>query len=180
MAMWGSSPTFFFGIMAISSDPLLEAVRRHVAELGFELIEFRRSGPPARPAIKLRIDRPGSTPGHGVTAGDCQTVSRALERGLIAAGPAGMQPELEVSSPGIERPVRFPEHWQRYVGRKVKVTARGVAGSPVAEIVQVHADAEVELRLPDGQLSRVALSDIKEALLSDESLPAIPRRGRKV
>ena len=178
--MWGSSPTFFFGTMATLPDPLLEAVRRHVAELGFDLIEFRRSGPPARPAIKLRIDRPGSTPGHGVTAGDCQTVSRALERMLVAAGPVGMAPELEVSSPGIERPVRFVEHWRQYVGRKVKVTARGMAGSTVAEIVQVMDEDRIELKLPDGQVARVALSDIKEALLSDESLPAIPRRGRKV
>ena len=166
--------------MATLPDPLLEAVRRHVAELGFDLIEFRRSGPPARPAIKLRIDRPGSTPGHGVTAGDCQTVSRALERMLVAAGPVGMAPELEVSSPGIERPVRFVEHWRQYVGRKVKVTAHGMAGSPVAEIVQVMDEDRIELKLPDGQVARVALSDIKEALLSDESLPAIPRRGRKV
>ncbi|MEO8634898.1 MAG: hypothetical protein ABI587_06435 [Gemmatimonadales bacterium] len=166
--------------MATLSDPLLEAVRRHVAELGFDLIEFRRSGPPARPAIKLRIDRPGSTPGHGVTAGDCQTVSRALERMLIATGPAGCLPQLEVSSPGIERPVRFPEHWRQYVGRKVKLTARGVVGSPVAEIVQLMDEDQVELKLPDGQVARVALSDIKEALLSDESPPAIPRRGRQV
>ena len=166
--------------MAISRDPLLEAVRHHVAELGFELIEFRRSGPPVRPAIKLRIDRPGSTPGHGVTAGDCQTVSRSLERLLIAEAPAGFQPQLEVSSPGIERPVRFPEHWRLYVGRRVTITARGLAGSPVAEIMQVMNEDQVELKLPDGQLALVALADIKEALLSDESPPAIPRRGRKV
>jgi ribosome maturation factor RimP len=152
----------------MGADSLLEAVRRIVAGLGFELIEFRMSGPPQRPAIQVRIDRPDSRPGHGVTAEDCARVSRALEQLLEAPGSVGNRYMLQVSSPGIERPVRFPEHWRRYAGRVVRVTARSLKGHPRAVIVDLPDDGHVRLRLADGSEPLVALSDIKEALLQEE------------
>jgi ribosome maturation factor RimP len=158
----------------MGADSLLEAVRRHVVDLGFELIEFRKSGPPPRPAIQVRIDRPESRPGHGVTAEDCARVSRALER--VLEGPGGVGPRylLQVSSPGFERPVRFPEHWRRYVGRVVRVTARPLAGHPRAVILGVPDEDHVRLSLPDGTETVVPLAEIKEALLQED--PAAPGR----
>ncbi len=114
----------------MDATTLLEAVRRHVADLGFELIEFHASGPPQRPVIQVRIDRPGSTPGAGVTTEDCARTSRSLAAVIEGSGRMGDRYQLEVSSPGIERPVRFPEHWRRYIGRAVRLTARSVAGHP--------------------------------------------------
>ena len=152
----------------MDADSLLESVRRHVAELGFELIEFRMSGPPQRPAIQVRIDRSDSRPGHGVTAEDCARVSRVLERVFESPGAIGDRYQLQVSSPGLERPVRFPEHWRRYAGRTVRVTARSLAGHPRAVILELPDEAHVRLRLPDGQETTVALADVKEALLQQE------------
>lgn len=151
----------------MGADSLLQAVRRHVADLGFDLVEFRKSGPPQRPAIQVRIDRPDSRPGHGVTSGDCALVSRSLEKWLEQSGTTGPMYALEVSSPGIERPVRFPEHWRRYTGRTVRLTAKGVAGHPKAIIEGVQDEEHVQFRLPDGSNQVVALSDIKEALLQE-------------
>lgn len=155
---------------------LLEAVRRHVADLGFELVEFRKSGPPQRPVIQVRIDRPGGVPGCGVTTGDCARASRALEGLFEGPGGLGARYQLEVSSPGIERPVRFPEHWRRYVGRVVRVTARSLPGHPCAHILEVPDDGQVKLRLPDGAETMVALADVKEALLQAEAPAADGRR----
>jgi ribosome maturation factor RimP len=149
----------------MGADALLQTVRRHVADLGFELVDFRKSGPPQRPVIQVRIDRPDSRPGHGVTAGDCALVSRSLERWLEESGTTGTQYSLQVSSPGIERPVRFAEHWARYAGRTVQLTAKGVAGKPKAVIEAVQDAEHVQLRLPDGSTQVVALADVKEALL---------------
>ncbi len=153
----------------MGADSLLEAVRRHVADLGFELVEFRQSGPPQRPAIQVRIDRPDSRPGHGVTAGDCARVSRALEHLFEAPGGLGPQYLLQVSSPGIERPVRFAEHWQRYLGRTVKVKARGLPGFPRAIIMAVPDPQHVRLRLPDGSEAVLPLEKILEALLQEDT-----------
>lgn len=160
----------------MGADSLLEAVRRHVVDLGFELIEFRKAGPPPCPSIKVRIDRPGSRPGHGVTADDCARVSRVLEAWFEGEGGVGDRYLLQVSSPGLERPVRFPEHWRQYVGRTVRITARRLAGHPRAVILEVPDEEHVRLRLPDGQETVVAFEDVKDALLQDADDTAAPGR----
>lgn len=153
----------------MGADSLLEAVRHHVADLGFELIEFQRSGPPQRPSIKVRIDRPDSRPGHGVTADDCARVSRVLEKLFEGEGGIGRRYLLQVSSPGLERPVRFPEHWRQYLGRTVRVTSRSLTGHPPAVIVEVPDEEHVRLRLPGGTEVVLALVDVKEATLLEEA-----------
>jgi len=85
----------------MAADALLDPIRAHIAELGFELVDLRRTGTRNRPIFQVRVDRPGSRPGHGVTVEDCARISRALERWLEANGPAGTRYVLEVSSPGI-------------------------------------------------------------------------------
>jgi ribosome maturation factor RimP len=85
----------------MSADTLLEPIRAHIAELGFELVDLRRTGTLNRPIFQVRVDRPESRPGHGVTVEDCARISRSLERFLEARGTAGTRYVLEVSSPGI-------------------------------------------------------------------------------
>jgi len=160
----------------MGADALLEAVRHQVAQAGFELIEFRKSGPSQRPSIHVRIDLPDSRPGHGVTADDCARLSRILEKFFEGEAGIGRRYFLQVSSPGLERPVRFPEHWRRYAGRVVRVTARSLAGHPRAVILDLPDDEHVRLRLADGSEAIVALADVKEALLQEEHPAADSRR----
>ena len=77
---------------------------------------------------------------------------------------------LEVSSPGVERPLRWPEHWRRFVGRRAKVRARVLGGRRQVEIVAVPDDEHVRLRTDEGVEITVALADITEARLIDPSL----------
>ena len=151
-------------------DPLLDPIRRDVAELGFDLIDLRCSGPPERPLLQLRIDRPDGAPGPGVTVGDCAAVTRSLRHGLIADGRIGPEARVEVSSPGLDRPVRFPEHWRRYVGRWVRIRARDLHGHPRATIVAVPDEEHVSLRLADQTEIILAFRDLREAVLvADEN-----------
>ena len=78
---------------------------------------------------------------------------------------------LTVSSPGLERPVRFPEHWRQYLGRTVRLTARGVSGHPRAVIVGVPGETRVRLRFESGQERDIELAEIKEALLQGDAPP---------
>lgn len=148
------------------ADPLSsQALQAAVAAMGFELVELQVSGPDSRPTVRLRIDVPGGgKPGHGVSAEDCVRVSRALERALEASGAVGPAWRLEVSSPGIERPVRFAEHWQRYLGRRVRVKLLGTPGVREATILAVPDPEHVTLALPEGE-STLALDRIREATL---------------
>ena len=150
----------------MTDDPLSpEAFRAMVHELGFELVDLRAAGPASRRVIRLRIDVPGGgRPGAGVTTHDCQRVSRALEASLEATGAVGPEYTLEVSSPGIERPVRFVEHWRRYVGREVRLKAAGVSGRVTARIEAVPDDRHVELVI-GGERRTLPLEAIREATL---------------
>lgn len=149
------------------TDDLLspEALRAAVQELGYELVDVQATGPASRRVIRIRIDVPGGgRPGAGVTTDDCQRVSRALEGTLEATGAVESAYTLEVSSPGVERPVRFVEHWQRYVGREVRLRAAGVPGRPTARIVAVPDARQVELEI-GGERRTLPLEAIREATL---------------
>jgi ribosome maturation factor RimP len=76
---------------------------------------------------------------------------------------------LEVSSPGLERPLRNAADWQRFVGRKASVSSPALNGREEVEIVAIDGDpgAEVVLvRDERGQEQRVALADVKDARLA--------------
>jgi ribosome maturation factor RimP len=151
--------------MPMSADALIAPIRDHLAGLGFELADLRRVGTLARPILQVRVDRPGSRPGQGVTADDCAAVSRSLERFLESRAMVGPRYVLEVSSPGLERPLRWPEHWRRSVGRRARVRADALGGRRQVEIVAVPDDEHVTVRGPDGTEVTVALADVRDARL---------------
>jgi ribosome maturation factor RimP len=149
----------------MSVDALLAPIRDHIAGLGFELVDLRHVGTLERPILQVRVDRPDSRPGQGITADDCARISRSLEGFLESSAMVGPRYVLEVSSPGIERPLRWPEHWRRFVGRRARVRSRAIGGRREVEIVAVPDDGHVTLRPEGGGDVTVALDDIHEATL---------------
>jgi ribosome maturation factor RimP len=149
----------------MSADALFVPVRDHIAKLGFELVDLRRTGTLQRPILQVRVDRPDSQPGQGVTADDCAVISRSLESFLEARAMVGPRYVLEVSSPGLERPLTRPEHWRRFVGRQVRLRATPLSGKTRAEIVAVPDDDHVVLRRDDRSEITLAFDEIREAVL---------------
>ena len=149
----------------MSVDALLPPIRDHLAGLGFELVDLRRTGTMQRPILQVRVDRPDSRPGQGMTADDCAGISRSLERFLETSAMVGPRYVLEVSSPGLERPLRWAEHWRRFVGRRARVRAPALGGRRVVEIVGVPDDEHVVVRGDDGRDATLALDEIVEANL---------------
>lgn len=102
------------------SDPLVSRIAAQagplVAALGMELVEtqFRLEG--QRWVLRFFIDRAG-----GVTVDDCAAVSRRLDDWLEEAALIRHAYTLEVSSPGLERPLRKPEDFVRFAGRRVRL-----------------------------------------------------------
>jgi ribosome maturation factor RimP len=150
----------------MSVDALLVPIRDHITGLGYELVDLRRTGTLQRPILQVRVDRPDSQPGRGVTADDCAALSRSLESFLETRAMVGPRYVLEVSSPGLERPLRVPEHWRRFVGKKARVRAAGLSGRHQVEIVSVPDDEHVVLKLEDGSEQRVAFDAIRDAALA--------------
>src|SRR2546425_13002302 len=90
----------------------------------------------------------GGGGGGGVTGRGRAGGSRALEAWLDDGGPLGPRYVLEVSSPGLERPLRWPRHWARFVGRDVTAKLAGL-GRVRARIVAV-ADEGTGILPPEG------------------------------
>jgi ribosome maturation factor RimP len=153
------------------SESLAESFRVRLEELGLELADLRIGGTPNRPLVQVRIEWPpvdratGGGEPRRVTVADCATVSRALEAWLDTDGPLGRRYVLEVSSPGVERPVRWHHHWVRFVGRDVDARVAGV-GRVRARIVAVPDETTVVLEPEGGAPRRVPLADIRDARLA--------------
>lgn len=150
-----------------------DELERRVEGLGYELVEVRWGGSGQRPLLKLRIDRSDSTRGHGVTVDECATVSRALESWLDDVEGMSARYVLEVSSPGVDRPLVRARDFERFRGEQIAVKGRellaGRATRLEGELVGLEAegtDAEaVVLRLSDGDEVRVPRSEIRKAHL---------------
>jgi ribosome maturation factor RimP len=105
-------------------EEILEKVRQLAAPLaaeeGMELVDVEFGGGGGRQILRIYIDRQG-----GVSLEDCTSVSRALSAALDVEDPLQGSYDLEVSSPGLDRPLRTPEHFQKYAGEKVRVKTFG-------------------------------------------------------
>ncbi len=117
--------------------------------------------------LDLRVER---ADGARVSVDDCARVSRAVEARLEAAQLVGERYVLEVSSPGIERPLRQLRDWQRAVGQPAVVTAQPLPGGK-AEVtvlaVEGESGAEIAvLRDAKGVEHRLPLADVSQARLA--------------
>lgn len=131
-------------------EALVEGLARPVVEgMGLELVavEYVREG--GRRYLRLYIDKPG-----GVGLDDCEAVSRQVEALLDREDPIPDSYSLEVSSPGIERPLRSDADFERFAGRMVRVTTFAPVGGRkrfTGELVGLR-DGQVRLLVrPDGK-----------------------------
>src|SRR5881409_426733 len=147
------------------SDSLVESFRAQLAALGLELADLRIGGTQHRPLVQVRIEWPPPEESRRVTVDDCAMASRALEAWLDADGPLGRRYVLEVSSPGLERPLRWHRHWVRFVGREVQATVAGL-GRVRARIVDVPDEHTVVLEPAGRAAQSVRLTDIRDARLA--------------
>ncbi len=93
-----------------------------LSDLGFELVTFERAGGSRRPLLRVRIDRVGDPPDEtNVTIDDCARVSRKLGRYLDERAELPERSIVEVSSPGVERPLVKPADYARFAGRQVLI-----------------------------------------------------------
>jgi ribosome maturation factor RimP len=136
-----------------------EALIRPVAErAGFELVEvvFRREA--GRQILRVTVDREDMD--LDALSELSEKVSRRLDLEDFGRG----RYELEVSSPGIERPLWTPAHFRRFVGTQVKVkTAEPVEGARVHTGTLVAADDSTVTVEVDGEARTIALDDVTSA-----------------
>jgi ribosome maturation factor RimP len=141
-----------------------------VASLGIELvdIEYKREG--RAMVLRLLIDRAG-----GLTLDDCATVSREFSEILEVEDFIQAHYTLEVSSPGLNRPLRKAADYERYQGRLVRIKTFELlpddAGNPRKTFVGELRGLEngvVRLKLTEGQTAGIPLDKVAKANLEFE------------
>ena len=149
-------------------EALDREIEKRIEALGFELVELERAGSKARPILRIRVDKPATTPEKGVTLEDCTKVSRDVEAFLDAKEDLSERYVLEVSSPGIERPLVKPRDYERFAGKDVAIKTSqsvGVRGKRVEGVLRgLSGNDEVELEV-EKEIVRIPRTDIKKAHL---------------
>jgi ribosome maturation factor RimP len=157
-------------------EQLWQLAEPHIVGAGLELVELDFNREAEGWVLRVYIDRPwqpteGSDPveadvSRGISFDECERVSRDLSAALDVADAITHAYRLEVSSPGIERPLRRPRDFQRFAGQKVKVrtvemvegrrnfsgTIRGANG----DVVEVECDGR-HYQLPVNVIARAHL-----------------------
>src|SRR5215470_4340319 len=150
-------------------DKVREIAGRVAADRGLEVfdIQFRREAPGM--VLRIQIDRPGpaATAEDSVSVDDCANVSRDLSAMLDVEDVVPSAYTLEVSSPGLDRPLRRAEDYQRFAGRRAKLVVRqavdgqtffrGTLSGMDAGDVLIDADDRKRHRVPLRVITRANL-----------------------
>jgi ribosome maturation factor RimP len=131
---------------SVDEGRIADAVRPVVTAAGLDLESVRVTAAGRRRLLRVVVDSDG-----GVSLDDAAAISRQLSAALDTAAVMGDFPyTLEVSSPGVDRPLTEPRHWRRAAGRLVQVTAADsgpTSGRIVsADLEGVTLDVEGERR----------------------------------
>lgn len=148
-------------------DALSGLIEERVTALGFELVELETAGSKTRPILRLRIDREGAEPGAGISVEDCTRVSRDIEAYLEERGEVGDRYVLEVSSPGIERPLVKAQDFARFAGKDIAIKtgqAIGELGKRIEGLLR-GIEGDVVTVEVNGQPVEIAHSNIRKAHL---------------
>jgi ribosome maturation factor RimP len=158
------------------TEAIRAAIMPVLAELGTDVYDVELAQAGRAQLVRILIDRPGGIDLEAITAAT-QAVNPVLDQLDLMEG----RSTLEVSSPGLERPLRRPEHYAGARGTTVAVKTRApVEGARRhTGLLQAVDDAGVEL-VVDGEPRRLPFADISSAHTIFEWGSAAPtaRRGR--
>ena len=136
---------------------LAALLEKSVGALGYELVDLELAN--RGRLMRIFIDK-----ADGVDVEDCAAVSNHLTRLLVVEGVD--YDRLEVSSPGLDRPLKRPRDFMRFVGERVQVKVRLPLGGRRRFIGKLQSVGEVGIELDvDGELVSIAFSDIDKARL---------------
>jgi ribosome maturation factor RimP len=146
----------------LSLENVIEPV---ITGMGYELVDVQASN--GGRFLRLFIDKPAGS-NAGINVDDCAAVSRQLTRVFEVEGIE--YDRLEVSSPGLDRPLRKPADFARFVGQKAEVRMRHPDANgrrKFAGVLRGTDAGQVRMEV-DGQTVALALGDVERAKLVPE------------
>ena len=149
------------------------------AERGLEILDIEVAGTASNQLLRVLLDSPDESRRVGIE--DCQVVSHRLGDALDAYEALSGRYMLEVSSPGVNRPLKRAEHFRRVVGRKVKVRTKAAVTEKRTWLGRLDEVDEAGIVVTDesGEAVRIAFGEIDKANLEFEFEQKPARTGHK-
>ena len=154
----------------MSTERLNKMLQPLVEELGYEFVGLEHSSNPKNAVLRIYIDSE-----NGIDLDDCSSVSREVAALLDVEDPISGHYTLEVSSPGLDRPLFTPSQFEQFAGELVKVTLfapedgrrkfRGRITGVQGEEIQLIVD-DVEITLSFGNIAKAKLVPDYDGLLA--------------
>jgi ribosome maturation factor RimP len=147
-------------------DRLIELVEPVCRASGYELVDLRHVLEQGGWVVRVFIDRDPPGGPDPISFEDCERVSRELSALFDVEDPIPNAYRLEVSSPGVDRPLRTAEHFRRQIGNQAKLTLdRGIDGRRNFSGTVIGVDDDDVIVEVDGTRHALPLSDISTAKL---------------
>ena len=156
------------------------AIEKIVTELGYECVNVSLVSEDGRPVLRVMTDSIG-----GIDVKDCETVSKAINRFLDAPDPAetadfGDRYYLEVSSPGLERPLFTPADYERFRGREARIKTREPVDGRKTHVGFITASDDKNVTLDTEQGARdIKFADVTRATLVFRGLEPQAKKPKK-
>jgi ribosome maturation factor RimP len=169
-------PTFFVWVDGPVKIQPLDSIRaiaeRVAASRGLEIWDIQSRRETSGHVVRVFIDRPGpaATPEESVSIEDCEQVNREISTILDVEDPLPFAYTLEVSSPGLDRPLRNARDYERFSGRLAKVVVSEPVDNQKAFEGRLRGvdDQTVLLETPNGRTHRLPLRLITRGRLEVE------------
>lgn len=150
--------------MVANAEQLHRILQPGAEALGFELLAVELTGRGRNTVLRVYIDGP-----QGITVDDCAQVSGQMSAILDVEDPIPSRYSLEVSSPGLDRPLVTLDHFEQVVGQRIKVHMRGkVLGRRRLLGTLVNVSGQVLALDVDGEIFELHHKDIDKARLVPE------------
>ena len=174
----GLAPFFCSRNLPMRSTELTDLLAPVVADMGLECLGVEYSPSHGNSLVRVYIDAPG----RAVTVDDCEAVSRQVSATLDVSDPIQGRYTLEVSSPGLDRPLFTPEQFARFIGQSAKVEVNlPIDGRRRFQGLIRGVEGATIVLDQDGTEVRIAQDNIHKAkLVPDFGGPAAkPGKGKK-
>ena len=153
-------------------EQLRVIAERVAASRGLEIWDIQSRREAGAHVVRIFIDRPGpsATPEESVSIEDCEQVNRELSTILDVEDPLPFAYTLEVSSPGLDRPLRAAGDYRRFAGRRAKIVVREAVDNQKAfegRLRGLEGD-DVLLEAPNGRMHRLPLRLVTRGRLDVE------------
>lgn len=154
--------------MSVLRNKVVEIITPDLTAKGIDLVDVELAGNAGKMLVRLYIDKLGETQDKcTLSIADCEKISRAVEQLLNVEDILPKNFTLEVSTPGLERPVRTLDEFRRFKSKLAQITSDSVSGGVLVGRIK-DVDGNSVVMDVDGKEQKINMDQIKRSKLKFE------------